>query len=187
MHFSVVASMANDYIIGNFRITLYALLGAVLMLLLIACTNFANLSLARATAREREIAVRASLGAGSGRLVQQLLVESFVLVVAASVVGTAFAYVGMQKFADAIPVGTLSSSTAVRFSLPALWIALGISAAAILLCGLAPAFHAVRGNLNAPSGSGELQAQLRHGRLRLSGGRRWRFPSKFHRRRNGHA
>src|SRR4051812_19487507 len=64
--FSIVASMANDYIIGNFRITLYALMGAVLMLLLIACTNFANLSLARATAREKEIAVRASLGAGSG-------------------------------------------------------------------------------------------------------------------------
>ena len=89
MHFSVISRMANDYIIGNFRITLYALLGAVLMLLLIACTNFANLSLARATAREREIAVRASLGAGSGRLVQQLLVESFVLAIAAAAVGTA--------------------------------------------------------------------------------------------------
>ena len=116
--------MANDYIIGDFRITLYALLGAVLMLLLIACTNVANLMLARATAREREIAVRASLGAGSGRLIQQLLVESFVLAIAASVVGTVFAYVGMQKFADAIPPSTLSSSTVVRFSLPALWVAL---------------------------------------------------------------
>ena len=168
MHFSVISSMANDYIIGNFRITLYALLGAVLMLLLIACTNFANLSLARATAREREIAVRASLGAGSGRLVQQLLVESFVLIVAASAVGTAFAYVGMQKFADAIPPGTLSSSTAVRFSLPALWIALGISTVAILLCGLVPTLHAVRGDLSSRlMGSGKaVGTGSGHGRLR---------------------
>jgi putative ABC transport system permease protein len=168
MKFSVIASMANDYIIGNFRITLYALLGAVLMLLLIACTNFANLSLARATVREREIAVRASLGAGSGRLIQQLLVESFVLGIAASVVGIAFAYVGMQKFADAIPAGTLSSSTAVRFSLPALWIALGISTTAIMLCGLAPALHAVRGNLSARlMGSGKaVGSGSGHGRLR---------------------
>ena len=169
--FSVISSMANDYIIGNFRITLYALLGAVLMLLLIACTNFANLSLARATAREREIAVRASLGAGSRRLIQQLLVESFVLAIAAAAVGTAFAYIGMQKFAEAIPPGTLSSSTAVRFSLPALWIALGISTVAILLCGLAPALHAVRGNLNerlmgsgkavgSSSGQGRLRSAL---------------------------
>ena len=167
MHFSVISSMANDYIIGNFRITLYALLGAVLMLLLIACTNFANLSLARATAREREIAVRASLGAGSGSLVQQLVVESFVLVIAASAVGTLFGYVGMQKFAEAIPPGTLSSSTAVRFSLPALWIALGISTVAILLCGLAPALHAVGGNLNERlMGSGKTGSGPRHGRLR---------------------
>lgn len=168
MRFSVIARMANDYIIGNFRITLYALLGAVLMLLLIACTNFANLSLARATAREREIAVRASLGAGRGRLVQQLLVESLVLAAAASVLGCVFAYVGMQKFAEAIPPGTLSSSTAVRFSLPALWVALGISTVAILLCGLAPALHAVRGNLNArlmESGR-SLGTGSGHGRLR---------------------
>jgi putative ABC transport system permease protein len=168
MRFSVIASMANDYIIGNFRITLYALLGAVLMLLLIACTNFANLMLARATAREREIAVRASLGASSGRLIRQLLVESFVLAVAASVVGTLFAYIGMQKFAAAIPPGTLSSSTAVRFSLPALWIALGVSTVAILLCGLAPALHAARGNLNERlMGSGKaVGTGSGHGRLR---------------------
>jgi len=170
-HFSVLAKMANDYIIGDFRITLYALLGAVLMLLLIACTNVANLLLARATAREREIAVRASLGARSGRLVQQLLVETLVLAVTASVVGTLFAYVGMQKFADAIPPFTLSSSTVVRFSPSALWVALGISTLAILLCGLAPALYAVRGNLHtrlmgsgkgtgAGSGRGRLRSAL---------------------------
>lgn len=167
-HFSVLAKMANDYIIGDFRITLYALLGAALALLLIACTNVANLLLTRATAREREMAVRASLGAGSGRLIRQLLVEGFVLALAASIVGSFFAYVGMQKFAEAIPPGTLSSSTAVRFSPQALWLALGISTLAILLCGLAPAIHAVRGELHTRlMGSGKgVGTSSRHGKLR---------------------
>ena len=166
--FSVLAKMANDYIIGTFRNTLYALVGAVLMLLLIACTNVANLLLARATAREKEIAVRASLGARNGRLIQQLLVESFVLAVAASVVGCIFAYVGMQKFVDAIPPFTLSSSTVVRFSPSALLVALSISALAILLCGLAPALHAVRGELHTRlMGSGKgVSTGSRSGSLR---------------------
>jgi predicted permease len=166
--FSVIAKMANDYIIGSFRNTLYALVGAVLMLLLIACTNVANLMLARATARQKEIAVRASLGAGSGRLIQQLLVESFVLAVAASVVGCIFAYVGMQEFVNAIPPNTLSSSTVVRFSPPALLVALSISTLAILLCGLAPALHAVRGKLSTRlMGSGkDASTGSGNGRLR---------------------
>ena len=74
----------------------WILVGAVLMLLLIACSNVANLLLARATARETELALRASLGASRPRLVQQLLVETFVLAGAGAVLGAFLAYAGIQ-------------------------------------------------------------------------------------------
>src|SRR5439155_546771 len=110
--FRVEAQTLLDGLIGSFKNTLYALLTAVLLLLLlIACSNVANLLLARATAREREIAMRATLGATRGRLIRQLLVESFLLAAAATGAGCVLAYFGLNVAIALIPAGTLPEET----------------------------------------------------------------------------
>jgi ABC-type antimicrobial peptide transport system permease subunit len=102
-NFTIVPQTLLDSLIGGFKKTLCALLAAVFLLLLIACSNVANLLLARATAREREIAMRVTLGATRSRLIRQLLVESFVLAAAASAVGCVLAYFGLKAVVTLIP------------------------------------------------------------------------------------
>jgi ABC-type antimicrobial peptide transport system permease subunit len=84
-----------DSLVGQFRTTLYTLAAAVGLLLLIACSNVANMLLARGAAREKEMAFRMSLGAGRSRLIQQLLLESLLLAVGGAVLGCVFAYAGI--------------------------------------------------------------------------------------------
>lgn len=146
--FSVSTQWAAESLMGSFRGMLYALLGAVLMLLLIACSNVANLLLARASVREREIAVRASLGASRGRLLQQLLAESFVLASAACIAGCIFAYFGLKGIAATIPQERISGEAVISLNPAVLLFAIVITILTTFLCGLAPAFHAVRGNLH---------------------------------------
>ncbi|MGB6834574.1 MAG: ABC transporter permease [Candidatus Acidiferrum sp.] len=142
--FAIVPQPFLYSLIGNFRKTIYVLLGAVLLLLLIACMNVANLLLARATSREREITVRATLGATSGRLIRQLLVESFLLAVAATEAGFVLASLGLKAVVALIPAGTLPAETLIRLNTPVLLLTLGLTFLTTILCGLAPAVQVVR-------------------------------------------
>ena len=168
--FAIVPQTLLDSLIGGFKKTLYSLLAAVLLLLLIACSNVANLLLARATAREREMAMLSALGASRVRLIQQLLAESFVLAVAASIAGCALAYFGLKVVVALIPAGTLPEETLIRMNAPVLLFALGMTLLTTILCGLAPALHIMRGDLQPRlTGSGKgVGTTFRHGQLRAA-------------------
>ncbi len=153
---------------------LYDLLAAVAMLLLIACSNVANLLLARAAVREREIAVRFVLGGTRERMVRQLLVESLVLAIPACVVGCVLAVLGMKVVAAAMPQksflggATFGGETVIGLDPAVLLFAVGVTLLTTLICGLAPALHAVRGDLQprlADGGKGT-GAKFRRGTFR---------------------
>ena len=92
-----------DNVVGRFRSTLYTLLAAVGLLLLIACANVANLLLAKATARDKEFAVRSTLGAGRWRLVRQLMVESVLVALAGATAGCFFAWIELKGLIAFLP------------------------------------------------------------------------------------
>lgn len=168
--FSVNMVSLAEGVVGQFRSMLLVLMAAVTMLLLIACSNVANLLLARATAREREIATRASLGASRWRLVRQLLCESLILALCAGVLGCVLAWVGIKGLIAILPHDAIPAEAVIRLNWPVLVFAISAAVATALLCGLAPALHATRKNLieslrGASKGSG---GGFRHGKLRAS-------------------
>lgn len=174
--FKIVVRTLLDFVVGDFSGTLYVLLAAVSMLLLIACGNVANLLLARATVREREMAVRASLGANRGRLIRQLLVESLMLAAAACFAGCLLAYFGLKGLVAILPRGPsadllhgrVPEEAVIGLNPAVLLFALAIAALTTVVCGLAPALHAVRGNLPLRLfGNGKgTGSSIRHGKLR---------------------
>jgi len=166
--FTVLTRTFADNVVGDFKGMLYALMVAVGLVLLIACSNVANLLLARATTREREIAIRASLGAGRARLISQLVIESLLLSLLGCGLGCLLAIGGLKGVVAVIPPNRISATSVIAFSPMALGFAVAVSLVTTILCGWAPALHAVRGELSSRlSGSGKgTGAGFRHGRLR---------------------
>jgi putative ABC transport system permease protein len=147
-HFSVQLNSLADGVVGQFRATLFIVLAAVGLLLLIGCGNVANLLLARATTREKEFAVRAALGAGRRRLIQQLLVESMLLAIGGALLGSLLAWAGLKGLIAIIPPNIVPAESVIRMNGRVLLFTLAVSMLTALIFGLAPALQASRRNLN---------------------------------------
>jgi predicted permease len=132
---------------------LYPLLGAVVFVLLIACANATNLMQSRAETHRKEYALRASLGAGRGRLIQQLLVESGMLGLAAGALGVGVTAVGIQLFRAL--AGEFQNSARIAINGRVLLFTLAISLFTAMLAGLAPAFQSSNPHLNVVLREGE--------------------------------
>jgi predicted permease len=136
----------REALLGEVRRPLLVLSGAVAFVLLITCVNIASLLLARASARQRELAVRSALGAGRGRLLRQLVVESLVLALLGGALGVALAYVGVRAF-SALGAAGLPRAADIRIDATVLLFAFAVSTASGLLFGLLPALRATSRNL----------------------------------------
>jgi putative ABC transport system permease protein len=167
-HFQVLVKHLGDTVVGRFESTLYTVLAAVGLLLLIGCANVANLMLARATAREKEFALRATLGAGRARLVRLLLVESLVLAIGGAAMGSLIAWGGLKLIVAAMPQDVIPAESVLELNAPVLVFTLLVAVLTALIFGLAPALQAARRDLNDPlrdSGKG-MTGGFRTGRMR---------------------
>jgi putative ABC transport system permease protein len=166
MRFDTVVLSLTDEVVGTVRRAIWLLFGAVAFLLLIACANVANLLLARAEGRQREIGVRAALGASGARVVRQLLTESLVLAIGASIIGLFLAFAGVRAVAwwNPASVPRVAGSTV---DLQVLFFTTVVALVTSVAFSLAPAMRALRIDLTDSLKDGAQGAS--------SGGARQRF------------
>jgi predicted permease len=169
MQFDTVVLSLSDEVLGSVRQSIWLLFGAVGFLLLIACANVANLLLARAEARQRDIAVRAALGASAGRVVRQLLTEGLVLTSASAAAGLTLAFVSVRFVAWWNPA-SIPRVASVTLDLRVLAFVVFAALLTTILFSLAPALRAVKVDLtdslkdgNQSSSSGGARQRFRNG------------------------
>ena len=143
-----VEPLHNNFLARNTINALWFLLAGVAFVLLIACANVANLLLARGAARQREVALRTSLGASPRHIATQFLAESVVLALLGGVFGLALSVAIMRAILAVMPAYTLPSEVDVRLSIPVLLFTLAAVLGSGVLFGCAPAWQALRSNLN---------------------------------------
>ena len=166
---TVMIHRMQDAMVSNVRFTLYVLLGAVGVVLLIACANMANLLLAKAISRTREMAIRAAVGASRGRIVRQLIVESAVLAAVAGVIGLILAVWGAEAIKALAPANVPRlAETGLDGSVLAF--TFGIALISSLIFGLAPALAASKIDLNESLKQGAAKSVIGGGAGRLRAG-----------------
>ena len=166
----VVVERFSEVLVGKqMRQSLYVLLAAVGMLLLIGCANLANLTLARATVRDREVAIRSSLGAGRWRLVRQFLTENVVLSLCGGLLGLGVGYATFAGLKAAVPPFSFPREANIVIDWRVLLFALALSVLTGLMFGLAPAIQATRPDLASSMKEGGRGASTGGARQRLRG------------------
>ncbi|HEY3624718.1 MAG TPA: ABC transporter permease, partial [Terracidiphilus sp.] len=148
--FQVFVAQIGHSVAGQLEPTLYIVLAAVGLLLLIGCVNVANLVLARATSREKEFALRAVLGAGQARLVRLLLVESLVLAMGGAALGVLVAWGGLKLIVVTMPPDSIPAESVIGLNAQVMAFTLVLAVLTPLIFGLAPALQAARRDLNDP-------------------------------------
>ena len=157
----MIVSALRDDVSGPVKPVLLAVMGAVIVLLVIACVNVTNLLLGRGSQRRPEFAMRVALGAGRSRLLRQLLTETLVLAFIGGVLGLAFAAVGVQALVAVSPPG-MPRVQAIGVHLPVFIFSLGVSALIGIIVGLTPAIQAARGDLRSALQEGARSAVRGH-------------------------